>query len=232
MKVGDGMLSKKEKAGNAEILRNTDIFANMSDETESILCALTETVFSAGETIVDAENFDSFRGLGVLLSGKACVYGKGRDKQVLLNRLGESDIFGAATVFFSEREAVSTVSAKTKCRILFIERRVLETVMKNDFAVASAYIAFLSEKICFLNRKISGFTAKSADSALAGHLLRAADENGELAVNMSRIASTLDIGRTTLYRAVDVLKEEGAIAYDGKKMRILDREILEQRVKS
>ena len=160
------------------------------------------------------------------------VYGKGRDKQVLLNRLGESDIFGAATVFFSEREAVSTVFAKTKCRILFIERSVLETVMKNDFAVASAYIAFLSEKICFLNRKISGFTAKSADSALAGYLLRSADENGELAVNMSRIASTLDIGRTTLYRAVDVLKAEGAIAYDGKKMQILDRKILEQRVKS
>ena len=230
MKVGDGMLSKKEN--NAEILRNTDIFASMSDETETILCALPETVFSAGETIVDAENFDSFRGLGVLLSGKACVYGKGRDKQVLLNRLSESDIFGAATVFFSEREAVSTVSAKTKCRILFIERNVLETVMKNDFAVASAYIAFLSEKICFLNRKISGFTAKSADSALAGYLLRAADENGELAVNMSRVASTLDIGRTTLYRAVEILKTEGAIAYDGKKMQILNREILEQKVKS
>ena len=230
MKVGDGMLSKKEN--NAEILRNTDIFASMSDETETILCALPETVFSAGETIVDAENFDSFRGLGVLLSGKACVYGKGRDKQVLLNRLSESDIFGAATVFFSEREAVSTVYAKTKCRILFIERNVLETVMKNDFAVASAYIAFLSEKICFLNRKISGFTAKSADSALAGYLLRGADENGELAVNMSRVASTLDIGRTTLYRAVEILKTEGAIAYDGKKMQILNREILEQKVKS
>ena len=232
MKVGDGMLSKKEKENNAEILRNTDIFASMSDETETILCALPETVFSAGETIVDAENFDSFRGLGVLLSGKACVYGKGRDKQVLLNRLGESDIFGAATVFFSEREAVSTVSAKTKCRILFIERNVLETVMKNDFAVASAYIAFLSEKICFLNRKISGFTAKSADSALAGYLLRGADENGELAVNMSRVASTLDIGRTTLYRVLELLRDEGLLAYDGKKMQILNREILEQKVKS
>ena len=232
MKVGDVMQTKREMGSTARLLRKTDIFADMSEETETLLCTLEESVFSAGDMIVDAENYDSFRGLGVLLSGKACVYGKGRDREVLLNRLGEADIFGAATVFFSEREAVSTVSAKTKCRILFIERSVLETVMKNDFAVASAYIAFLSEKICFLNRKISGFTAKSADSALAGYLLRAADENGELAVNMSRIASTLDIGRTTLYRAVDTLKADGAIAYDGKKMRILDRVVLEQRVKS
>ena len=232
MKVGEGMLPKKENESKALILRKTDIFANMSDETEKTLTALDETAFSAGETIVDADDFDSFKGLGVLLSGKASVYGKGSDRPVLLNRLEEADVFGAATVFFSEKEAVSTVSAKTKCRILFIERETLETVMKNDFAVSSAYIAFLSEKICFLNRKIMGFTAKSADSALAGHLLRSADENGELAVNMSRVASTLGIGRTTLYRAVELLKADGAIAYDGKKMRILDREILEQRVKS
>ncbi len=232
MKVGDGMLTKEEHESKELILRKTDIFANMSEQTEKTLCAMDEAVFSAGETIVDAENFDSFRGLGVLLSGKACVYGKGSEKPVLLNRLGAADVFGAATVFFSEEEAVSTVSAKTKCRILFIERSVLETVMKNDFAVASAYIAFLSEKICFLNRKITGFTAKSADSALAGYLLRSADENGELAVNMSGVASTLSIGRTTLYRAVDALKADGAISYDGKKLRILDREILTQRSKS
>jgi CRP-like cAMP-binding protein len=226
------MLSKKENESKALILRKTDIFANMSDETEKTLAALDETAFSAGETIVNADDFNSFKGLGVLLSGKAIVYGKGSDRPVLLNRLEEADVFGAATVFFSEKEAVSTVSAKTKCRILFIERETLETVMKNDFAVASAYISFLSEKICFLNRKIMGFTAKSADSALAGHLLRSADETGELAVNMSRVASTLGIGRTTLYRAVELLKADGAIAYDGKKMRILDRELLAQRSKS
>ncbi|MBR6743941.1 MAG: Crp/Fnr family transcriptional regulator [Clostridia bacterium] len=225
------MLSKKERECRERVLRGTAVFAEMSAETEAVLGALEETSFSAGETIVDAENYGSFRGLGVLLSGKACVYGKGSDKHILLNRLGASDVFGAATVFFSEREAVSTVCAQTKCRILFIERSVLETIIRNDFAVASAYIAFLSERIFFLNRKITGFTAKRADAALAGYLLRAADENGELSVNMSRIASSLDIGRTTLYRAVDMLKLEGAIAHDGKKMRILDRSLLERKIK-
>ena len=226
------MLSKTERVGREAILRETDIFANMSERTAEILDSLDEAVFSAGQTIVDADDFDSFRGLGVMLAGKACVYGKGSDKNVLLNRLGTSDIFGAATVFFSEHEAVSAVFAQTKCRILFIERSILETIIQNDFAVASAYIAFLSERICFLNRKIIGFTARSADAALAGYLLRAADEKGELSVNMSRIASTLDIGRTTLYRAVDLLKADGSVAYDGKKMRILNRELLEQKIKS
>ena len=225
MKGGNEMLSK------AEILRKTAIFRNMSSETETILVNLEETVFSAGERIVDAQNFESFRGLGVLLSGKACVFGKNREKEVLLNRLEESDVFGAATVFFSEREAVSTVTAKTKCRILFIERDLLERIMENDFAVASAYIAFLSERVYFLNRKIIGFTAKSADCALADYVLRTADETGSLTVNMTRIASSLDIGRTTLYRVLELLRDEGLLAYDGKKMQILDRELLEKRSK-
>lgn len=216
---------------NTEILRKTAIFRNMSLETETILENLKENVFSAGEKIVDAQDFESFRGLGVLLSGKAYVFGKNREKEVLLNRLAEADVFGAATVFFREKEAVSTVSAKTKCRILFIERSLLEKIMENDFAVASAYIAFLSERVYFLNRKIIGFTAKSADCALADYVLRAADENGLLTVNMSRIASSLNIGRTTLYRVLEILRDEGVLAYDGKKIRILDRGLLEKRSK-
>lgn len=229
MKVGGEMVSKAENDRKASVLRKNGIFANMSEGTEKTLLSLDEAVFSAGDTIVDAEDFTSFRGLGILLSGKACVYGKGSNNHVLLNLLSEGDVFGAATVFFSEEEAVSTVSAKTKCRILFIERAVLETMMKDDFAVASAYIAFLSERIYFLNRKIISFTAKTADSALADYILRTADENGELTANMSRIASTLGIGRTTLYRVLDVLKEDGSISYDGKKICILSRELLGQR---
>ena len=142
------------------------------------------------------------------------------------------EFFGAATVFFPEEVAVSTVIAETKCRVLFIERSVLETIMENDFAIASAYIAFLSERIYFLNRKIIAFTARNADAAFAGYLLRAADGNGVLAANMSRIASTLGIGRTTIYRAVDALAAEGAIAHDGKMIRILNRELLEKKSKN
>ena len=73
------------------------------------------------------------------------------------------------------------------------------------------------------------FTAKRADAALAGFLLDRLADGETMTVNMSRLASVLDIGRTTLYRAVDMLTEEGAIAYDGKEMKILSRELLEKR---
>lgn len=223
------MLSETEKKQRCAVLRKTEIFRNMSAKTEETLLGMAETQFHAGQSVASGDDFDSFRGLGVMLSGKASIYGRNGGKRVLLNRISSGEVFGAATVFFSEREAVSTVIAASKCHVLFIERSALETIIENDFAVASAYIAFLSERIYFLNRKIIGFTAKNADAALADYLLRAADENGELSVNMSRIASTLDIGRTTLYRAVDALEAEGAITHDGKKIQILERELLERK---
>ena len=201
----------------------------MSEKTEELLLSLSENEFAAGDMIADgAENAS----LGVLLSGKAAIYGRDSGKRVLLNRIEKASVFDAATVFFSENETVSTVVAKTKCRVLFIERPVLETIIENDPKVAHDYILFLSDKIGFLNRKIIAFTAKNADAALAGYLLDNAGEDGLLSVNMTRIASILDIGRTTLYRAVDALEKDGCIAYDGKEMRILDREMLESRAKN
>ena len=223
------VISESEKKQRADILRGTDIFSQMSEKTEQMLVSLEETVFPAGQTIADGDDFLSFKGLGILLSGKASIYGKDSGKRVLMNRIENGEIFGAATVFFPEKEAVSTVVALSKCRVLFIERNVLETIIENDFAVASAYIAFLSERIWFLNRKIIGFTAKNADAAFAGYLLRNADEDGILSVNMSRIAATLDIGRTTLYRAADALETEGAIKRDGKQITLLDKELLEKK---
>lgn len=209
-------------------LRETKVFRYMSEKTAEMLLSFPVHEFSAGDTIADG---DENAALGILLSGKAAIYGRDSGKRVLLNRIEKSSVFDAAAVFFSEKGTVSTVVAKTKCRVLFIERPVLETIIESDSDVAHDYIIFLSDKIYFLNRKIIAFTAKNADAALSRFLLDSAGEGDCFSVNMTRIASTLDIGRTTLYRAVDALKRDGCIAYDGREMQLLDREKLESKAK-
>lgn len=223
---GGGILADRDE--RIASLRETEIFRSMSEETMETLLALPMREFAAGAVIADGDEKGS---LGVLLSGKAAIYGRDSGKRVLLNRIERSSVFDAATVFFSEKGTVSLVVAKTKCRVLFIERSVLETIIGNDANVAHDYIIFLSDKICFLNRKIIAFTAKNADAALAGFLLEGAGAEDTVSLNMTRVASTLDIGRTTLYRAMDALKRDGCIAYDGREIRILDREKLRSRAK-
>lgn len=221
------MRSQMDHNEKAELFRATALFEKMSAESEQILLSLATREFSAGEVI--EEDGTSPSPLGLMISGKASIFGKNNAGKVLLNLVEKGDVFNAAAVFFSEGDAFGTVVAKTKCEVLFISRERLEKLIEGDFAIASAYISLLSEKIHLLNRKIAAFTARRADAALAGFLLNRSAVGETVTVNMSRLASTLDIGRTTLYRAVDMLAEEGAIAYDGKEIKILSRELLEKR---
>lgn len=229
MKGRETLEAQERSEATAAVLRRCRIFSGMSERTERLLLSVPAESFASGERLAGGEAF--FPRLGVILFGKASIYGRNSGRRVLLNRLSSGDVFGAASVFFEEHESVSNVVADTKCRVLFIERSCLETIMKSDFSVASAYIEFLSGKIYFLNKKIIAFTAGSADAALACYLLETADASDMVKVNMTRLASSLDIGRTTLYHAVDTLAGEGFIACDGKVIRILDRNHLEKRYK-
>lgn len=220
------MRSQMNHGEKAELLRATALFEKMSAESERMLLSLDTREFSAGEMIAED---GAVPALGLMISGKASIFGKNNAGKVLLNLVEKGDVFNAAAVFFSEGDAFGTVVAKTKCEVLFITRARLEKLIEGDFAIASAYISLLSEKIHFLNRKIAAFTARRADAALAGFLLDRLADGETVTVNMSRLASALDIGRTTLYRAMDMLAEEGAIAYDGKEIKILSRELLEKR---
>lgn len=211
----------------AEVLRLCPLFKNMSERTENILLSLPEASCLSGET-ADGDGGFSPR-LGIVLCGRVNIFGRGSGKKVLLNRIEKGNVFGAASVFFEHHENVSTVVAATRAKILFVPRETLSDILENDYNVASEYIKLLSEKIYFLNKRILSFTAKNADSALACFLLERANRGEPLSFPMTRLASALDMGRTTLYRALDALTACGAILCDGKDIKILDKSILEKR---
>ena len=134
-----------------KVLRGCRIFSGMSEHTERLLADMVPISFSAGEIIAGHRDFFAAAWCAAFRKSE---YLRARQRTArALNRIGTGDVFGAAAVFFAEPKHVSTVVAAAKCRILFIERGCLETIIKSDFSVASAYIEFLSGKICFLNKK-------------------------------------------------------------------------------
>ena len=119
---------------------------------------------------------------------------------------------------------MSTVVSKTSSEVIFICEEKIREIIISDPAVAIAYIAFLSDRIRFLNGKISTFTAKSADSAVAAALLSEKADRFEL--NVSRLSKKLGIGRTSVYRSLEFLKKSGAIEYSEGTVTVLSKEIL------
>ena len=88
--------------------------------------------------------------------------------------------------------------------------------------MALSYIAFLSGRIQFLNRKIDSFTTNSAEDAVWRWLTAHGDAEGVVMVEggLARLARELSIGRATLYRSLTQLEADGRIVKDGARIMI------------
>ena len=91
------------------------------------------------------------------------------------------------------------------------------------------YVKFLTQRIHFLNQKIRYLTAGSAERRLALYLLSEIPEENvpvTLPISAVSLADLLDLGRASLYRAIDQLTEDGFLIRNGHEYRLLQRDKL------
>ncbi len=198
------------------ILREIFLFCGAEEALEGL--ALPKAVtYEKGEIIYGAQ--DHPRALGVLLSGKAEAVAQQR---WALNRFATGSVFGAATLFGGGEDYVSTVRALSRCSVQFIPEETLRDLFARYPQTAANYIAFLSNRVRFLNDKIAAFTAEGAENKLYHYLTTHAGEGGVCqAIPMTRLADTLGIGRTSLYRALDALEQKGLIRRERGRITLL-----------
>ena len=184
------------------------------------LTVAEEQSFRKGETIYTPHH--AKRSLALVLEGHIRVW----QGKVVMNDLFADDVFGAAALFGSDEEYPSTVAAETDCRILFIPQETVVAWMKAVPMVAENYVRFLSDRIRFLNRRLSTLTAGQADGKLWRYLLAHRDEDGvvDIREGMGELAERLDMGRSSLYRSLDALSQTGRIRRERKKIIILKTE--------
>ncbi len=198
-------------------LKNLFLFNGLSKEKiESVISSLPDAVtFKKGEEIYSQNEFR--RALGVIVSGSAEAF----NGDLLKRTFGEGDVFGAAALFCSDSSYVSRITAKTDCTIRFIGEDTLTAMTEQYPVIAKNYIAFLSDRVRFLNKKIELFTCKGAAARLYRYLSENADPAGIVEIkNMARLARLTSIGRTSLYRAVDELIGAGVIEKNGTQFII------------
>ncbi len=168
------------------------------------------------------------RALGILISGTAQVEKGTPDHLIVMSRLIQGDVFGAVSLYASSERYVTGIKAVTPVAALIIPKRIMDKLIRTYPEIAVNYLTYLSERIYFLNRRIDSFTGGSAVQRLAGYFLMSeADTTG---VPAAHLASALDIGRASLYRAFEELEQAGAIRRDGKLITVLSREKLQQYV--
>lgn len=195
----------------------------LTDEELSRCKDLAETEelsFVKGEIIYDPKSAQ--RALAYVVEGQVRVC-HGR---VVMNDLVAGDVFGAAALFGSCEPYPSTVMALTPCRILLIPQETVSRWMAAVPQVGENYVRFLSDRIRFLNRRLSTLTAGQSDGKLWRYLLAHRDAGGVVLLpgGMTELAERLDMGRSSLYRSMDALTEAGRIRREGKRIYVLKTE--------
>ena len=170
-------------------------------------------------------------GIGIISKGSARIYSAESSDSPVLRLLTPGSIFGVASLFMNGGYT-TTVIAEENCSVTYISIESINTMCKREPEISLNYIKFLSDRISFLNKKISIFTKGSTEAKLAYFLYEYSDEaNAVLTVNYSLLAEMLGIGRASLYRCLDKMVIDNIISRTSKTITVLNRNELIKLIK-
>lgn len=205
-------------------IRDLFIFEGLTDtEKDEMISLLDETVlFEKGSVIYSADKFQN--AIGFVISGKAFAVSN-NDGGLYMNSFNTGDCFGVAAIFGGTEQYVSTIIAKTKTQILFIDEKHLKKMFENQKIVLN-YIKFLSTKIRFLNNKLNLLSCENAESKVYNYLYSVCDSEGFAVIpkSMTLLSKMLGLGRATLYRSLDNLEKNNMILRENNNIKVIKNE--------
>lgn len=210
-------------------------FSSILNSTELALLESTRQLrkVKKGESIFLEGKSPS--GAYFLSAGKVKLFttdAQGREQIVHLAKPG--DLMGYRALLGSDTYSC-TGSALEDAEVWFIPKETFFSLLDGNAAFSHAIIKLLTAELRHAEHHLAGLARKPVKSRLAAVMLLLADtygftEDGEtIAVSLTReeIAGLVGTATETAIRLLNSLKEEGLLATEGKKVRLLNRAALE-----
>ncbi len=212
-----------------KVLSDCELFTDVEhNDLIKIVDSYGELVTSEKNEIIFSETHYS-RSLVIILKGSASVTKAGGNGSILMSILDKGDIFGMAALFYEEDNFLTEIKANEKVSMIFISKDNLKEIFKLCPKVCENYITILSEKIHFLNKKISALTKPEALQKVASFILQYYDPEQHITVlpySITKAAEAINTGRASVYRAFDELEKDNIIRRNGRRIEILDLDAL------
>ena len=185
------------------------------------------TRYKKGEIIYKEGDMPS--GLICLCSGKVKILKEGvggRDQIIRMER--EVNFIGFRALLASERYIASAV-AIDDCSICFVEKNILEQLIKSNGTFALKIINLFAKELGFSNNRTLSLTQKHIRGRLAESLLVLVntfgfgEDNKTIKVLLSRedLANLSNMTTSNAIRTLSIFAAEGVISIDGRKISIL-----------
>lgn len=193
---------------------------------------VVEKKFGRGESIF--YEGDAGNGFYIVIEGKVKIFKMSlQGKEQILHIFGEGEPFGEVPVFHGQ-PFPATAEALMATRVLFFPRREFVRIVTQSPSIALNMLAMLSMRLRRFASQIESLSLKEVPARLASYLLYLSEEQGgadsvELEISKGQLASLLGTIPETLSRIFAKMSEEGLIEVQGRTIRLLDRDGLEDR---
>jgi CRP/FNR family transcriptional regulator len=200
------------------------------DQLESLSMITKEKSYKKGENIF-TEN-EQATGLYAVASGRVKIYKLSPDgREQILHIFGPGEVFGEAPVFAGKRFPASA-DAMDESRVLFFQREALISLIQKNPSIALNMLAVLSIRLRRFTSLIDDLSLKEVPGRLAKHLLYMKQEHNtyelDLGITKGQLASLLGTIPETLSRILTKMVDQGLIETDGRRIRIIEIEGIEE----
>jgi CRP/FNR family transcriptional regulator, dissimilatory nitrate respiration regulator len=202
---------------------------------EDLIMILTDQVFRKGEVIFSEG--EEGKGFYVVIQGRVKVYKLSPDgKEQILHIFGQGEPFGEVPVFTGQRFPAHA-EAMEESRVFFFPKQSFVNLIKQNPALALNMLGILSRRLRRFAALIDDLSLKEVPGRLAAYLLflskqKKGSKDLELSITKAQLASLLGTIPETLSRILAKMAVQGLIETQGRSIRILNRESLQELVES
>ncbi|MDP1993445.1 MAG: Crp/Fnr family transcriptional regulator [Syntrophales bacterium] len=215
-------------------MQTLDLFQGVPAEKLRTLAERSRyKTYRAGEMFIGET--DPAHAFYVIVTGQVKLYKsspEGKEQTLYLLRPG--DPFGMCTAFAIDSFPANAMALE-ESGVLMIPGPVMETVATSEPRLLMNIIQILADRLTESMTLIESLSLMEIPQRLASFLLHALTREGdkeinrlELTITQRELAKILGSTPEALSRAVRKMSNAGILAMDGRTIRILDREALEE----
>jgi len=209
-----------------EFLREIPLFSELSPQQlkEIEFISITKK-YPKGATIFNPSQKGEY--FFILKKGKVKIYKTSKGKEQIIRIFEEPTLFGEAASFTGKNFPAWAEAIEEDTEVILIPRKGFIELMKRDPEIGMKLMAVMAQRLMYLTGVIESLSLKSALSKLASYILRKAQEREEIDFSTNIAAMELGLTKETVSRMLSKLKELGIIEKDRVKLKIKNREALE-----
>lgn len=157
-------------------------------------------------------------------------------KEQIINILNTGDLVGEVNIFGKEKNSRVSAVAVNGSEVFEISKSDLDKIIENNPSILIKLLNGLSNKIIHLQNLTANLSENNANSRIACMLIEFLDtykteDNGSLSINLpinrGEMANYCGVTRETISRKLSSYEKDNIIKLKGKKLTILNKELLE-----